>query len=261
MGKDQGGFIWYELMTPDISAARTFYQAVLGWSVPEAGHPPVDYREIAAPDGGMVGGMLPLSPEMLSGGAKPGWYGYVCVDDVDVQLTELKQVGGTVFMDQTMPDVGRIAMVADPQGVPVYLMKPQPPAGMEGAKSTAFAPDTPGHVAWNELHSPDPAAAKAYYLDRFGWAISGSMPMGPMGEYEFLNRDDQPIGAMMAAPDGRPAMWHFYWNVADIDAAGDRLAAAGGTVVDGPHQVPGGQYVIQALDPQGVAFGLVGTRS
>ncbi|QIG79194.1 VOC family protein [Stakelama tenebrarum] len=260
MSDDQGAFIWYELMTPDLTGARAFYQEVMGWAVPEQGHPPVDYREIAAPDGEMVGGMLPLSPEMLSGGAKPGWYGYVCVDDVDVEIAELKAAGGTVFMDQTMPDVGRIAMVADPQGVPLYLMKPIPPADRPDAKSTAFAPDRVGHIAWNELVTPDPAAAKSWYLERFGWTVSGAMPMGPSGDYEFLARGDAAIGAMMRTPEAGISRWNFYWNVGAIDAAKDRLEAAGGAVRNGPHEVPGGDFVIEARDPQGVDFGMVGKR-
>jgi uncharacterized protein len=258
---DCGAFIWYELMTADIAAAREFYRAVLGWEIAESGPSPIDYHQIAAPDGEFVGGILALSAEMLAGGAQPGWYGYIDVDDVDAEIAALKAAGGSVFMDQTIPDVGRMALVADPQGVPVYLMKPQPPAGTPDGVSTAFAPGRTGHVAWNELTTPDPAGAKRYYLERFGWRQDGAMPMPGLGEYEFLYRGDAMIGAIMPQPEKAPAGWHLYWKVDDIDAARTRLEAAGGSVTNGPHEVPGGDFVIDATDPHGVRFGLTGKRN
>lgn len=86
---DTGAFIWYELMTPDPDAAKTFYDAVVGWDMApcDAGEGGMDYRMIRRADGGMAGGVLALTPEMQSGGAKPGWFGYVHVPDVDAAIT------------------------------------------------------------------------------------------------------------------------------------------------------------------------------
>lgn len=259
-GATTGGFLWYELWTGDPDAAARFYGAVLDWQVTRQEGAPVDYRMLVAADGDKVGGCLALDAAMRAGGAAPGWLAYLHVADVDAAVAEITGEGGQRLMQQTVPDVGTIALLTDPQGILLYVMTPRPPAGQEGAQSTAFAPDRAGHVAWNELHTPDPAASEAFYVRRFGWARGDSMPMGPMGDYVFLNLGEQPIGALMQVQPGTPPGWQMYWRTGDIDAARARIAEAGGTILQEPHQVPGEEWVLVAADPEGVSFGLVGTR-
>ena len=79
-------FIWYELMTSDPAGAARFYGAVVGWTIaatrdPAAGD--VDYRMIGRGDGGNAGGVLALTADMLAGGPRPIWMGYLEVADVD----------------------------------------------------------------------------------------------------------------------------------------------------------------------------------
>ena len=260
MSDMQGAFIWYELMTTDAAGSKAFYDNVMGWNVAPSGDEAMDYREIVAADGEAVGGMLPLSPEMRAQGAQPGWFGYVAVDDVDAEIAAIKAAGGMLFMDQTMEGVGRMAMVADAHGVAFYVMDPRPPAELAGQPSTAFAPDREGHVTWNEMMTPDPEAATRFYADRFGWTVGGEMPMGELGTYAFLNHGDAQIGALMPLPPGASPRWTFYWRTADIDAAKARIEAAGGTITNGPIQVPGDEWVIEATDPLGVPFGMAGPR-
>jgi len=67
---------------------------------------------------------------------------------------------------------------------------------------------------------------------------------------------------MMKKPAEMPQpLWLFYFVVGDIDAAVDKVKAGGGTVLNGPVEVPGGAWIIQATDPQGAMFALVGMRS
>jgi hypothetical protein len=54
--------------------------------------------------------------------------------------------------------------------------------------------------------------------------------------------------------------WSFYFRVPDIDAAVETVKASGGTLLMEPVEIPGGEYSLNALDPQGAAFGLVGPR-
>lgn len=95
-----GGFIWYELMTPDADAASAFYRAVIGWTVEGGGEAagPVDYRHILRADGGSAGGMLALSADMASHGAKPAWLPYLHVTDLDAALAAVTAEGGKVLM-------------------------------------------------------------------------------------------------------------------------------------------------------------------
>lgn len=252
MTNRHGSFLWYERMTRDPDATAAFYGAVVGWTM--APPPPggLDYRMIATHDGN-VGGMMTLDAAMVAAGATPCWLGYFAVDDVDAAVRAITAAGGkTLVPAWDAAGVGRIAMVTDPQGIPFYVMR----GATEGATSTAFQRDGLGHVSWNELMTPDASAALAFYKDQFGLTHMGRMPMGEMGEYSFIGHD-VPIGAIMPCPpDARPG-WSFYFRVDDVDAAKDRVAAAGGTVVNGPMDVPGGERVLQAVDPEGVGFGLV----
>jgi uncharacterized protein len=259
MTTHHGDFIWYELMTPDSAASQAFYGPMLGWTFGGS----AEYREIQGSEGG-VGGLLQLTSEMTAGGAHPGWVGYILVDDVDKMVESVEQGGGQVHMPpRDIPEIGRMAMVADAQGAPIYVMKPTPPADNPDATSIAFSGDKPriGHCAWNELATSDPQAALHFYGVRFGWVKDGEMDMGPIGTYHFI-RHGEMIGAIMPLPPHVPASgWNHYFRVTDIDAAAATITATGGTVLHGPIEVPGGDWSMNAMDPQGASFGLVGKKS
>lgn len=256
MANPHGSWIWYELMTPDAQASRAFYEGVVGWTIDtDSMMPgPVEYRLIHGPQTA-AGGMLTLSPEMLANGAKPGWIGYLGVDDVDAAVDRLQALGGTVHVPaMDAPGVGRMAMVADPQGVPFYLMR-----GASDEASGAYGRMALGHTSWNELQTSDADAGFAFYADLFGWQKAGGMPM-PWGEYSFLRTaaDAEVFGAMMPVRDAdHPRRWTFYFRVPDAAAAHERVRQYGGTPLSAPNDVPGGERVFHALDPHGVTFGLV----
>jgi predicted enzyme related to lactoylglutathione lyase len=256
MSNAHGSFIWYELLTRDAKAAKAFYDDVIGWDI-DAEAPPggMDYRMINASDG-QVGGVMQLNADMLAGGAKPVWLGYFGVDDVDASVAAIVAAGGSVHLPAfDIPGIGRLAMVADPQGIPFYVMR-----GASSESSTAYQRRGLQHVSWNELMTTDDAAALAFYEKVLNITKVGSMPMGEMGEYSFIANGDsagEPIGAMMRAQPGTPAGWGFYFRVPEINAAKARVEAGGGAVHSGPMEVPGGEWVLNATDPEGTAFGLV----
>lgn len=251
-------FIWYELLTTDADAAQRFYGDLLGWTVQPGAQPGMDYRMITAPDGEGIGGVLQLTDDMKEGGARPVWLGYLSVADVDATVKAIEAQGGRTQMPPMTMHVGRIAMIADPQGAPIYVMTPAPPAGQPDAKSTAFSRTAIGHCAWNELAAADPKAAFAFYSRQFGFLDGGSMPMGEAGDYQFLNDADGMIGAVTKTVANRPPMWLFYFRVADIAAAKKKVEAGGGAVMHGPTEVPGGDRIIIGADPQGATFAIVG---
>lgn len=264
MANKHGDFVWYELLTPDADGAQAFYAALLGWQVADSGMEGVDYRLLSAPDGDggevhMVGGIMPLDDDMLAAGARPAWLGYIAVDDVDARVQAIEASGGSLCMPATdIPGVGRIALVTDPQGAPFYIMR----SLTADDTSLAFAHDRPrpGHCAWNELVTSDPAAALLFYGEQLGWVKDGEMDMGVDGAYEFI-RHGSVIGAVCRLPeaDARPH-WNYYFRVAQIDAAVDTIEASGGQILMGPHPIPDGDLIIHALDPQGAAFALIGSR-
>jgi len=253
-----GDFIWYELMTPDAEGAKTFYDAVVGWNigqhVPEYG----DYRTIGRSDGGFAGGLLPLTEEMKEHGAHPIWLGYVNVADVDQSIESIQAAGGKSLMVTDIPNVGRIAMVTDPQGAPFYIMKPIPPADKPEGKSDVFSTDAEQRVGWNELSTSDPAAARKFYGDQFGWGSEDFMDMGEMGQYRFIDHHGVRLGALCGVAQGQQPKWRYYFRVPSISAAKTAAEQNGGTIHMGPHQVPTGDYIIIGSDPQGAEFALVG---
>lgn len=261
MTNKHGDFVWYELMTPDPASAQGFYSGLVGWNWADSGQDSIDYRIFSA-GSDQVGGMLALTQEMTDGGARPAWLGYVLVDDVPKATTAVKAEGGSVMMEgMEVPGVGPFAMVADCCGAPFYVIDDR-----SGETSSAFAATEPkvGHCAWNELASANPASAKTFYGKLFGWVQEGAMDMGELGQYEFWKvGDDRGFmqGAVMPVMPGMPmSMWTYYFRVPDIDKAVEYTKANGGQILQEPTEIPGGDYSINAMDPQGAAFGLVGPR-
>lgn len=256
-----GHWIWYELMTTDAVAAKTFYEAVVGWTITPGTEPPLFYGMIANDDGGMTGGIMTLGEEMLAGGARPAWLGYVGVDDVDAATAAIVAAGGTVLMPKMTIPQGSLALVADCCGAPFYVMTP---AG--DGPSTAFSRALPGRCSWNELMAGDLDRALAFYTGLFGWTLPPAMDMGESGPYQFLANGGETMdvafgAAMKKMPQVPVSAWNHYFRVADIDAAKAAAEAHGGTVLNEPMEVPGGDWVFQGVDPLGAFFCIVGQRN
>jgi uncharacterized protein len=245
-------FIWYELVARDPGAAAAFYGAVVGWTTASAGMGGMDYQ-IFSTDGVGIGGLMPLA-DAGDMGAGPGWLGYVSVADVDASVARIVAAGGKLLSPaMDVPSVGRMAMVADPQGARLHVMAPI-------GESSTTASGGPGYGGWHELHTTDWKSALDFYHDQFGWQKVEAMDMGPAGIYLMFNfGSGEMAGGMFNEPGLTSPYWLYYFNVDDIDAAVGRVKANGGTA--GPaHEVPGGTWVSQASDPEGAMFALSGPK-
>ena len=221
-----------------------------------AGQGDKDYRQFAM-HGVHVGGLLPLTPEMQQGGARPGWLGYIGVDDVDAYTEKVKAAGGRQFVAPTdIPGIGRFSCVCDPQGAVFMLFK-----GNGEPDQAPPAPGTPGHIGWRELHAGEGVSAWDFYASQFGWTKGEAMDMGPMGVYQLFATGDAPVGGMMTKmPETPMPHWLYYINVDAIDAAIVRVSEAGGKVINGPMEVLGGMWIVQGMDPQGAMFALLASK-
>jgi predicted enzyme related to lactoylglutathione lyase len=248
-------FVWYELTTTDTAGAARFYESVIGWASADASTPRQPYTLFSAA-GVPVAGLLPMPEHLQARGLGPHWTGYIGVSDLDGVLARIRQAGGTLhFGPEAVPAVGRLAVVGDPQGAVFSLLQPEP--GMSGPPPAPGG--TPGHTGWHELHAADQQTAFPFYAELFGWTRGQAVEMGPMGTYQTFNIGDVWAGGMMnrTMSNAHP-VWLYYFNVDSASAAAARVKQAGGTVVNGPLQVPGGSWVAQATDPQGAMFAFVG---
>ena len=246
-------FVWYELMTGDAAAAAAFYTEVVGWRAQDAGMPGVAYTLMMVGDA-QVAGMMDTPDELKAIGAPASWSGYIAVDDVDATEARILQLGGKVLRPGSdIPEIGRFAVVADPQGSAFMLFKParSDPPPMP-------APDAPGTTGWHELRAMDGPAVWDFYATLFGWTKGEGLDMGPLGTYQLFEVDGVPSGAIMTKePDSPTPGWRYYFQVDAIDAAAARVTQRGGKITMGPAQVPGGNWVLHGRDPQGAVFALM----
>ena len=248
-----GRFVWYELMTTDVVAARAFYGQVVGWDARDASTPELAYSLFTAGTAS-VGGLMDLPEAARKMGATPRWMGYVGVDDLDATADRIKRLGGAVYVPPTDTNIGRIAVVADPQTASLALLKGPKPGDQRPAE-----PDQPGRVGWHELLAADWKRAFAFYRELFGWQKAD---VGPSDTYRLFSAGGQTIGGMFTKRPIEPVpFWLFYFNIGDIDAAAERVKSGGGQIMAGPLEMPDGSWIVRCTDPQGAVFALQGTRS
>jgi len=253
VGNAQGRFVWYELTTTDMAAARTFYAAVLGWRAHDVSMPGMDYALFTAGKA-TVASVMGLPEGAAQMGAQPRWMGYVGVDDVDATAERIRQLGGAVHVPpEDIPDVSRFSVVADPQAAMFALFK-----GLKPGQQRAGAGR--GHVSWHELLAADGETAFAFYGALFGWQ-KAEADTAATGTYQTFSAGGQTIGGMFTKPPTVPdTFWLYYFDVGDIDAAAARVTAGGGRILEGPIEVAGGRWILRCTDPQGAMFGLEGKR-
>ena len=167
-----GRFVWYELMTTDPEAAKDFYTKLIGWTTENWDDGPTPYT-MWVNGKTSIGGLMQLPDEARQHGAPPHWLAYIATPSVDDTIKAAQARGATVRMGpMDIPTVGRIAVMADPQGAVFAVYTP--------------ASETPGHdgtsklgeFSWHELATPDHAAAFDFYSQLFGWVKTEAMDMG-----------------------------------------------------------------------------------
>jgi uncharacterized protein len=243
--------VWYELMTSDPKAAEAFYKDVVGWTSAPFEGSPRPYTVFKRRSGAGVAGLMPQPADMKM---PPFWAMYLGTPKLEDTVAHIKRLGGSEMSPVIdVPTVGRLQMLKDPQGAAFYIIQPAP------AEDRPEKPAEIGEGSWHELMTTDAAAAMQFYRDVFGWQPSETMDMGEMGKYHMFNRPHGMIGGMMNKPPAManvPPYWTIYFRVPDINAAAERIKQNGGKIVNGPMEVPGGDWIVNAIDPQGAGFAL-----
>jgi len=239
---------WVELSSPDPDAAAAFYRDVLGWSATEPGPAETGGYRMFQCEGRNVAGLMAIMQE----GQPTAWATYVSVADADETARKVQEAGGSaVVSPMDVMDLGRMAFFADPTGAVFGVWQPREFAG-------ADLVNEPVSLTWNELHTSDADAGKAFYGSVFGWHAGRPSFAGAPDTYTVWQLDGRNVGGMMQMTQGMfppdtPPHWSVCFAVADADATVAKAREHGATVVAEPVDMPIGRFAA-IIDPQGAWF-------
>lgn len=246
-----GMFAWTDLMAHDAPGSIDFYTGLFGWRADTFPTHPGHHYTLFFQGEHLIAGMGEATDEMKAGGAPPMWNSYILVDDVDATTARVRDLGGEVVMPpMDVLDSGRMSVIRDPSGGHVSLWQAGTHAG-----ATFF--NEPNALAWNELVTKDPMAARDFFTKLLGWDYQ-EMPMPGDWTYHVAMVGDRPNGGICnppQVPDGVPPYWDVYFAVADVDAMAKRVVELGGRLHVEPMSISVGRFA-SAMDPQGAVFSL-----
>jgi predicted enzyme related to lactoylglutathione lyase len=239
----RGRFVWHELLTTDTAAAAAFYPRILPWRTQASNMPGYTIFMAGA---SQVAGFMELPAAADS--APAHWMMYVGTPNVDDTCAQAQSLGARLCKAPSdIPNVGRFAVLADPQGATFAVFTP-------GSGPPPSQPQF-GGFSWHELATTDVASALRFYGALFGWTKGVSHDMGAMGIYQLVDHGGTSVGGMCNTQGpSTPPSWLSYVHVADSSRAVAAAKAAGGRLLHGPVEVPGGSWIALFLDPQGGAF-------
>lgn len=244
---------WADLMASDPDRTREFYRWVLGWeySDPDAEHG--GYCN-ALLDGRPVAGLSPSVPELE--GVPHVWQVYLASDRIDLGAERILSAGGTQLIDPTeVGPFGAMGVFEDPTGATFGLW--------EAGEHIGFtAVDVPGAVAWCDLTTPDPDAARDFYAQVFGYSYEDIGAEGLSYATFTVPRGERPaggIGGTDPSAQSVPAVWSLCFQVPDVDGAVQRVRDAGGSVMEDPFEFEHGRLAVVA-GPDRESFALIATN-
>src|SRR3712207_2240174 len=242
-----GTFSWVDLATTDAAAAKSFYSGVFGWEMEDTDAGGGAVYTMCRLDGDAVAGLYEMPEAMRTTGVPPNWTSYVTVDDADAAAARVAAAGGDV-VDPAFDvlDVGRMAVLADPQGAVLAVWQPRTRIGAERVNDV-------GCLCMNELATPDMEAARAFYERLFGWTTDGAA--GTPESPSMVFNGDNINAAFFGARNGTPPHWRPCFTVESTEQAVDRVRELGGQMLQAPVDIGHGS-IAMVRDPQGALFTL-----
>lgn len=243
--RQPGEFCWFNLLTADPEAAKTFFSGVLGWTYGEI--PGMGW--LIKVGGQDVGGLFDLYGPGTPPGLPPAITVMIQAASADATAETVRASGGRAAPPFDVMQNGRMAVCHDPAGAAFDLWQPLAQPGTTVDSRATGAP------SWFELLTTDVEGARTFYRQVFGWA-SETMPM-PGLDYTVFRRGNEPLAGMMAitpAIGGIPPCWCTYFTVEAVDRTVAEAVRAGGTVVVPAEDVPGVGRFAGLLSPQQVFF-------
>lgn len=247
-----GTFSWTDLATTDQDAAKQFYGQLFGWTAVDNPVGEGMTYSMMQIDGKDVGAISTQPKQQAEAGVPPLWNSYVSVESADAAADRAQKLGATVHSPAfDVMDVGRMAVIQDPQGAFFMVWEPKRHHG-------ASLVNAPGALSWNELASVDPEASADFYRELFGWKIEAfeGMQMTYLG---VQNAEGHSNGGIRSTMENEPTYWLVYFGTADADADTARATELGGTTLAPPTDIGVGKIAV-IQDPQGAVFALYAGR-
>src|SRR3954449_3276233 len=243
-----GTFSWADLSTTDQEGAKAFYAGLLGWEFQDTPVGDGMVYSMAQVGGKAVAAIAAQPEQQRDPGVPPMWNNYVTVASADDTAARAGELGATVHAPPfDVMDVGRMAVIQDPQGAFFMVWEPKENIG-------AGLVNGPGALSWNELASPDPTGSASFYGDLFGWDAQ-EFEGAPEQYLVVMNQGRANGGIRELGDDPSPPHWLAYFGVDDIDAGLAKAEELGGKKLAGPVDINIAKIgVVQ--DPQGAVFAI-----
>jgi predicted enzyme related to lactoylglutathione lyase len=236
---------WIDLGIPDLERAMEFYRALFGWEY-QVGPAETGHYTTCLLRGKRAAALMP-NPDP---DAKHFWWNmYLATSDCDATARRVTDAGGTILMEpMDVMEQGRMAIARDPVGAQFGLWEGRAHIGCEVVNE-------PGSLVRNDLVTPTPDPARAFYAEVFGYTLDRNEDL-PDFDFTFLRRPDgHEIGGILGSPEAPSSRWATTFEVSDTDAVVERAVAAGGT--SGPPEdfIYGRMATI--TDPFGTEFSVI----
>lgn len=237
---------WVDVTSPDLEGSQAFYAGLFGWTF-GPGDPNFGGYCLAQVDDAPTAGLAPAME-----GVAPTWTLYFGSDDVDAAAAAITEHGGRVEAGpMDIGPAGRMLVGSDPAGASFGIWQ-------AGAHIGTYAYSEPGALAWEDLRSTDPDAARAFYAGVLGWTYQPLPMAGP--DYTTVHRtgEQAPMGGLggMMGLDSFPSHWIVYFGVADVDVALAFTEANGGHLVSPGFDTEFGRMAA-ITDPYGASLWIV----
>jgi predicted enzyme related to lactoylglutathione lyase len=242
-----GKMVWADLLTTNVPAASRFYSVIFGWDMLPSDDP--DYVT-AAIDGRPVAAIASYERETPEH-AEPLWLPPFSVRDVDAAMERALQSGGAEpAAAGNLPGRGRLAVLQDPQGAVVSLLRASSGDPADGGKPRA------GAWLWPELWAADPAAAIAFYQGVL--ELEAIIETDDNGlTHHILGNDDIARATAIAMPvEGVEPNWLLYLMVHDLAATLKLALANGGEILLPPMAGQLDSVIAIIADPTGGVLAL-----
>jgi predicted enzyme related to lactoylglutathione lyase len=242
---------WADVTVPDVDAGAAFYSELFGWTADKAPQPEAGGYTMFSKDGKYVAAASPPAPG--TEGIPPHWTVYLASDDADATAGKIRDAGGQVLMDPfDVFDSGRMTIAVDPTGAAFGVWQ-------AGTHIGAQLRREPGTMNWAECQTKDPAAARAFYEQVYGYEVEEAQMGGP-DPYILLKLNGEPAaGVIRIGADWGdvPSNWSVVFEVDDTDAAVAKVQELGGRALMEPMDLPEvGRFAVVA-DAWGAVFQVI----